>query len=118
MRHRKKRTSKLSRSKSHRVATIRNLATSIIIREKIQTTQARAKTVAPLIDKLMTIAKSEDRVKAIRHINKLIQHENCSKKIFEELTGRYKDRQSGFTRITPIKIRKGDASLIVQIELV
>lgn len=117
MRHKKKTTSKLGRDKAHRKALLKNLATSIIIYEKVQTTVAKAKTVAPLVEKLITVAKTKDKVNAIRQIEKLIQHENCSRKIFEVLVDRYKDRDSGYTRITPIKIRKGDAAPIVQIEL-
>jgi len=118
MRHLKKGTSKLGRKKSHRESLIKNLATTIIIYEKVQTTKAKAKAVAPLVDKIIKIAKTKDKMNAIRQISSLIQHENCSRKVFEELIERYKDRSSGFTRITQIKIRKGDAAPIVQIELV
>lgn len=118
MRHKKKRAPKLSRTPSHRKAMIKNLATQIIIDEKVETTASKAKAVTPLVNKLITIAKKKDKVIAIREIKKLIQHDNCSLKIFNQLLEKYKTRDSGFTRVTPTRIRKGDAAPMVQIELV
>jgi large subunit ribosomal protein L17 len=118
MRHRKKKVSKLGRPKDHRKALIKNLATAIIIYEKIQTTEAKAKIVAPLIDKLIKISKEKEKMNAIREIHRHIQHENCSRKLLEDLAARYKDRTSGFTRTIAVKLRKGDNAPIVQIELV
>ncbi len=95
-----------------------NLATSLMIHEKIQTTQAKAKAVQPLIDELINAAKKKEKRLAIRSLNSVLHSELASRKVMEELTKRYAERTSGFTRITPIKFRAGDAAPIVQIELV
>ena len=117
MRHRVKKV-KLGSDKDHTRSMLRNLAMSVIIYEKIRTTEKRAKAVAPLVDKLINIAKKKEKKDAIREIERLLQHENSSKKIMEELVKRYKDRPSGYTRIIPIKYRAGDAARVCQIELV
>lgn len=117
MRHRKKQV-KLGRPRDARNLLLGNLATSLIIHGKIQTTVAKAKAVQPLIDELINSAKTKEKVIAIRKLNKVLQSDLSSKKVMEELTKRYEERTSGFTRITPIKFRAGDAALLVQLELV
>ncbi len=89
-----------------------------MIHEKIQTTQAKAKAVQPLVDDLINTAKRKEKRLAIRALNSVLHSELASRKIMEELIKRYAERTSGYTRITPIKFRAGDAALIVQIELV
>lgn len=120
MRHRKKQL-KLGSDRDHTKAILRNLATSVILYEKVKTTQTKAKAVAPEVEKMITIAKNcvkkEDQMNAIRRLNALVYDKNASKKLLEELKDRYKDKQSGFTRITNIGFRKGDAATLVQIEL-
>ncbi len=96
---------------------LRNLAVSILIHEKIVTTPRRAKAVSAFIDRLITIGKKKDTMNAIRQIEKLLQHENSSRKILEVLTKRYADRDSGFTTVHKLGYRKGDATEIVQLEL-
>ena len=117
MRH-KVRKVKLGSDKDHTTSLVRNLAMSVIIYEKIKTTSAKAKAVRPFIERLITIAKRSEKIHAIRELNRLIQHENSSKKIIEVLKDKYQDRTSGFTRITKIGNRNGDNAPIVQIELV
>jgi len=117
MRHQKK-IAKLGRPRDARRLLIGNLATSLIIHGKIQTTQARAKAVQPFIDRLIDTAKKKNKITAIRLLNSVLQSELSTRKVIEELTKRYAERKSGFTRITPIKFRSGDAAPIVQIELV
>lgn len=117
MRHQKKQ-SKLGRPRDARRLLLGNLATSLIVHEKIQTTKARAKALQPLVDELIHIAKSKSKILAIRSLNAVLHSELSSKKVMEELIKRYTERTSGFTRITPIKFRAGDAAEIVQIELV
>lgn len=117
MRHQKrKRTMGLKRDP--RRLMLGNLATSLMIHEKIQTTQAKAKAVQPLIDELINGAKKKDKRLAIRSLNSVLHSELASRKVMEELIKRYAERTSGYTRITPIKFRAGDAAPIVQIELV
>jgi len=117
MRHKVKKI-KLGTNLDHRIALVRNLAMSLIIYERIKTTSAKAKAVQPFVERLISIAKKRSKKEAIREIEKLLQHENSSKKIFEVLLERYKDKNSGFTRITKLGYRSGDNAPVVQIELV
>ncbi len=117
MRHKVKKV-KLVGDKDHRTALMRNLAMQVIIYDKIKTTSARAKAVQPFVERLITIAKGKNKVHAIREVNRLLQHENGSKKIFEVLLEKYNDRDSGYTRITKLGYRSGDNAPVVQIELV
>jgi len=118
MRHKVKKV-KLGSNKEHTTAIMRNLAMSVIIYEKIKTTATKAKAVQPFVERLISIAKnSKEKRNAIRQIEKLLQHESASRKIIEVLVGKYKDRNSGFTRITKLGYRSGDNAPVVQIELV
>ncbi len=118
MRHQKKQHKLGGRKRDARRLLLGNLATSLMIHEKIQTTQAKAKAVQPLVDDLINTAKRKEKRLAIRALNSVLHSELASRKIMEELIKRYAERTSGYTRITPIKFRAGDAALIVQIELV
>ena len=117
MRHKVKKV-KLGSDKDHTTAILRNLAMAVIIYEKVKTTKAKAKAVQPLVERLITIAKRREKREAIRQIDRLLQHKNSSRKIMEVLTEKYKDRTSGYTRITKLGNRKGDNAPVVQIELV
>jgi large subunit ribosomal protein L17 len=117
MRHGKK-VKKLSKERSHRVAMLRNLATSVILYEKIKTTQAKAKEAVKLVDKLIDYSKKDDKKSAIRLIQKIVFDNNASKKLIEQLKDRYKDKKSGYTRITALSHRPGDNAKIVLIELI
>jgi ribosomal protein L17 len=117
MRHKVKKV-KIGSDKDHRTALMRNLAMSVIIYDKIKTTAAKAKAVQPFVERLITIAKRKDKRNAIRQIEKLLQHENSSHKIFEVLVKKYKEKDSGFTRITKLGFRKGDNAPLVLLELV
>lgn len=117
MRHKVKKV-KLGSDKDHTTALMRNLAMSVIIYEKIKTTAAKAKAVQPFVERLITIAKKKEKREAIRQLNKLLNHENSSKKLLEVIVEKYKDRNSGFTRITKLGYRNGDNAPVVQIELV
>lgn len=118
MRHLKKNLHIGKRDQDHKKALVRNLAMAIIIYEKVKTTRTKAKAVAPFVEKLITIAKTKDKLNAIREIEKLLQHESSSRKILEDLVERYKERNSGYTRIINLGLRKGDNAPIVQVELV
>ncbi len=117
MRHRVKKV-KLGSDKDHKVAILRNLAMAVIIHESIKTTASKAKKVQPFIERLITIGKNPDKRNAIRNIERLLQHKSSSKKILEVLVDKYKDRNSGYTRITKLGSRKGDNAPTVQLELV
>lgn len=108
---------RLKRARGPRRLLLKNLATSLVLHEKIQTTQAKAKALQPVIDKLIRSCKKGNKTMAIREINKLMQSELASKKVMENLTQRFQNKQGGFTRIINIGFRAGDAAPLVQIEL-
>jgi len=109
---------KLGSDKDHTKSIIRNIAMALIIHEKVKTTETRARAVMPFVERLINIAKTKDKLNAIRRIEQLLQHKNASKKIFEVLAERYKDRKSGYVRKTFLKYRKGDNAHLVLIELI
>ena len=95
-----------------------NLAVSIILYEKVKTTQAKAKMVKPIVEKLITSSKKQSLPVAMRTLNSYLPDSNASKKLVRELLDRYKDRNSGYLRVIPLGYRAGDAAPMVQIELV
>ncbi len=118
MRHRVKKV-RIGIDKDHRTSLMRNLAMAVIIYDKIKTTEAKAKAVQPFVERLINIAKSKkDKRSAIRELEKLIQHKNSSRKILEVLVDKYKDKNSGYTRITRLGYRSGDNAPVVQLELI
>ena len=116
MRHRNK-TTKLGRKKQPREMMLRNLASSILIYEKVKTTEAKAKAVRKLVEKLITTAKAGD-LNARRKLIETLPQKMAIKKSMEVLGERYKNRKGGYTRIIKIGPREGDGAKIVQIELV
>ena len=116
MRHRIKNPI-LSRAKGPREALLRNLATSIILYEKVKTTKAKARFVRPMVEKAITIGKAKT-VSARRQLHRMFMVENVVKKLQEELGPKYLARKGGYTRVTALGRRQGDAAEIVQIELV
>ena len=104
--------------RDHREALIRNLATSVILYEKVKTTVARAKAVRPVVEDLISKAKSKDTREAIRQINQVVYDKNATRKLLEVLKPRYETRTGGYTRLVKLGFRDGDAAQIVQIQLV
>jgi len=117
MRHQKKQL-KLNCQQDHRLATIRNLATSLILFESIKTTVARAKAVRPTVEDLITKAKTLTPAEAIRQINEVVFDKNASKKLIEVLRERYKERKGGYTKATKLGNRPGDSAQMIQVQLV
>lgn len=107
---------KLSRKKSHRELMLRNLATSLILYEKIQTTVAKAKTVKPLVEKMLTRAKKDDLI-GRRLMLGFFLDKMAVAKIFEKLTPRYKDIQSGFIKSYKLAPRPGDNAPMTMLKL-
>ena len=107
----------LDRKKGPREALLRNLATSVILFEKVKTTKAKAKAVRPLVERMITTGKT-DSVLARRRLTQVLYGQNVMKKVVEELGPRYKARNGGYTRITGLGRREGDGAEMVQIELV
>ncbi len=117
MRHRKK-LNTLGLKKSHRDSLLKNLIASLVINEKIKTTDRRAKALAQRFGRLMSLVKKQETREAIRTIAGYAFTMAASRKLIAELKPRYETRTSGFTRITRLGLRKGDNALLVQIELV
>ena len=107
----------LSRMKGPREALLRNLATSVILYEKVKTTKARAKFVRPLVEKAITVGKTKS-VNTIRQLNGMFMVKNAIKKVVEELGPKYKDRKGGYTRILKAGFRHGDNAAVGVIEFV
>jgi len=109
--------SKLGRTASHKKATLRNMATSIIKYEKIRTTDAKAKELKKVADKLVTLGKRGD-LHARRQALSFVRDRAMVGKLFDELSARYRDRAGGYTRIMKIGCRAGDNAPISVIEFV
>ncbi len=116
MRHRVK-GKILGREKASREMMLRNLASSILIYEKVKTTEAKAKAVKPIVEKMITVAKSGD-LTARRKLIDTLPQKLAVKKAMEVLGKRYQDRNGGYTRIIKLGNREGDGAKVVQIELV
>jgi large subunit ribosomal protein L17 len=116
MRHRKK-TIVLGREKGPRESLLRNLATSVILYERVKTTRAKAKAVQPIVERAITEAKNA-KTAPWRGLEKVLMTRGAVKKTVEELAPRYSARNGGYTRITRLGQRQGDAAEMVQIELV
>ncbi len=117
MRHRSNKL-KLNVPHNRKNLLIGNLATSLILHEKIQTTECKAKALQAVMDKLINKAKSANKNEAVRGISSVLHNDLSSKKTMDELVKRYADKKCGYTRITAIGFRAGDAAPLVQIELV
>ena len=104
--------------RSRKKLMLNNMVTSLIFNDKIKTTRARAKALQPLVEKIINNAKKPNKVLAIRKVSAELQSEVASKKLMTELVKKYQGRPSGYTRITKLGHRAGDAAPLVQIELV
>lgn len=107
----------MDRMKGKREALLRGLATNLVLREKMNTTKAKAKAVRPIVEHLVTVGKRAD-LAAKRYVAARIYTDLARRKIFEVLGTRYKERAGGYTRIIPIKRRQGDGAEVVRIEFV
>ncbi|MFA5184341.1 MAG: 50S ribosomal protein L17 [Patescibacteria group bacterium] len=116
MRHRNK-TKTLDRKKGPRELMLRNLASSILLYEKVRTTRAKAAAVRPLVERSITAAKAGD-LNARRGLIKVLLQKNAVKKSLDVLGVRYKTRPGGYTRVVKLGERAGDGAEMVQIELV
>jgi len=116
MRH-KKAGKQLSRNTSHRRALLRNIVTSLFKHEQIETTDAKAKSLRPIAEKMITLAKRGD-LHARRQALSYLQDKAVTHKLFDELKDRFLDRQGGYVRIVKKGVRKGDAAPISIVQLV
>lgn len=117
MRHRVK-SKRLNRNPAHLDVMTRNMITSLVLYGKVKTTQSKAKFIQPIVDKLISKTKGQTLPVATRTLNGYLLDKNATKKVTRELFVQYKDRNSGFTRITLLGYRPGDAAMMAQIELV
>ena len=122
---------KLGRTSSQRKALLRDLATDLIINERIETTEARAKETRKAVEKMITLGKRGD-LHARRQAAAYIRREVATitdaegnestvfalQKLFDDVAPRYADRQGGYTRIMKMGPRRGDGAPVVVIELV
>ncbi len=108
MRHKKK-LKKLGRTRAHRKALLRNLTISFFKHGRIKTTLPKAKEARKLAEKLITIAK-EDTQKSRRYVFKILQDKKISEKLFKEIAPKFKNRNSGYTRILKLGRRIGDGA--------
>ena len=116
MRHRNS-GKRLGRNTSHRKAMLRNMVTSLLEHEKITTTDARAKELRPITEKLITMAKRGD-LHARRQVTEVVRDRKTVAKLFERLAPRYADRPGGYTRIIKLGHRLGDNAALSMITLV
>jgi large subunit ribosomal protein L17 len=116
MRHRVK-GRKLGRTSEHRLATLRNLASSLLKHKKIKTTIAKAKELRSFFEPLITKAKT-DSVTARRYVASDIQDRSLVKELFTDIVAKIGDRPGGYTRIVRLGQRRGDAAEMALIELV
>ena len=108
--------SKLGRNPAHRRATLRNLVTNLIIRERVTTTLTRAKAARPLAERMITLGK-RDTLQSRRQAAAFLLTPAATKKLFAELAPRFADRSGGYTRIVAAGFRVGDAAKVAIIEL-
>lgn len=116
MRHRKK-GRQLGRQTKHRGALFRNLVTSLLEQERIETTGAKAKELRGFTDRMITLGK-EGTLPARRRALSFLRSKAVVSKLFDDVAGRFKDRSGGYTRIIKTRRRIGDAAEMVAIELV
>lgn len=116
---------KLGRTSSQRKALFRDLATDLIINERIETTEAKAKELRSIVEKMITLGKRGD-LHARRQAASFIRNEVANtetgeyavQKLFNDIAKRYEERQGGYTRILKLGQRRGDGAPVVIIELV
>ena len=115
MRHRKA-GNKLGRNPSHRRALLRNLVTSVVVEDRVETTVAKAKAVRPLIEKMITLGKRGD-LHARRQAAAYLMTPDSVSRLFATVAPRYGDRNGGYLRIVRTGFRKGDGGEKAVLEL-
>jgi large subunit ribosomal protein L17 len=109
--------SKLGRNPAHRRATLRNLVTNLVEKERIQTTLRRAKAARPLAEQMITLGK-RDSLHARRQAAAFLQTPEAAKKLFADLAPRFADRAGGYTRIVRTGWRIGDGAETAILEFI
>jgi len=115
MRHRAK-GKQLSRTASHKKALLANMATSLFMHERIETTQAKAKELRPYAERIITLARRGD-LHARRLAEARLKDRAVTQRLFKEIAPRFATRPGGYTRIIKLGHRVGDGAEIARIEL-
>lgn len=110
-------THKLGRKRDQRKALLSSLTESLIAKESIVTTDAKARALRPHVEKLITKAK-EDSLARRRLVRSRVKTDDASEKLFDELAPRYKDRPGGYTRLEAAGYRRGDNAKLTRISFV
>lgn len=108
---------KLQRSTAHRMAMLRNMVTSLLEHERIETTVPKAKAARPLAERIITLGK-RGGLANLRLAERTVKNKKVLTKVFSELSQRYSGRQGGYTRVLRTGFRQGDAAEMAIIELV
>lgn len=116
---------KFGRKADHRKAMLRNLATSVIVYGKVETTEMKAMDIRSVVDELITLAKRGDlhaRRQAASYVRDVIVDEKTKQtavqKLFDEIAPKYQDRKGGYTRVVKTGVRRGDSAPMAYVELV
>ncbi|WP_156291742.1 50S ribosomal protein L17 [Oceanobacillus salinisoli] len=114
---------KLGRTTDARMALLRNLASDLIIHERLETTEAKAKELKSIVDKMITLGKRGDlharrQASAFLYNKEADDENNVIQKLFDDVAARYEDRQGGYTRVLKLGERQGDGAKMAIIELV
>lgn len=116
MRHRKQH-GKLGRTSAHRRAMLRNMVTSLLEHERVETTDAKAKELRRIADRMITLGK-RGSLHARRQALSVIRDKEVASKLFSDLAARYAEREGGYTRVLKVRQRVGDAAPMSIVELV
>ncbi|HHT42952.1 MAG TPA: 50S ribosomal protein L17 [Firmicutes bacterium] len=108
---------KLGRTSGHRRALLRNQVTSLVLHGRIETTEAKAKSIKPLADKMVTLGKRGD-LAARRQAAAFLLDPAAVRKLFDDVAPRYAERNGGYTRIIKTGVRRGDAAPMAIVEWV
>ena len=116
-------TRKLGRTTDARMALLRNLASDLIIYERLETTEAKAKELKSVVEKMITVGKRGDlharrQAAAFLYNKEAGEDNNVVQKLFDDIAKRYEDRQGGYTRVLKLGERQGDGAKMAIIELV
>jgi large subunit ribosomal protein L17 len=109
---------KLGRTCKHRRSMLANLTKDLIMNERIETTETRAKEVRKFFDKMVTYGKDGSLVARRKAVAFLQNDKDAAKKVFEDYAVRYANRNGGYTRILKLTERRGDDALMVILEVV
>lgn len=108
---------KLGRTIDQRRALFRHMVTALLAHERIETTEAKAREVKAIAERMITLAKRGD-LHARRQAQAFLMDEDVAKKLFDTIAPRYADRPGGYTRVLKVGVRQGDAAPTAILELV